>query len=104
MVYLWLPKTFWLSLTNALLGAAVVLCILVIVVGLLCGSAATLRKRRHYRAEMNHDWQELFGMPHPPAAPRPATSQPGILAHFCACVRRLVAPLKRWHTFQRHGL
>jgi hypothetical protein len=103
MVYLGLPKTFWLNLTNALLGAAVVLCILVIVVGLLCGSASALWKRRHYRAELNHDMQEIFGMPHPRAAPGPATSQPGILAHFCACVRRLVAPLKRWRPFQRHG-
>ena len=103
MVYLGLPKTFWLSLTNAALGAAVVLCILVIVVGLLCGSASTLWKRRHYRAEVNHDMQELFGMPHPHTAPRPATSQPGILAHFCACVRLVVASLKRWRPFQRHG-
>ncbi|MBZ5625773.1 MAG: hypothetical protein LAQ69_44845 [Acidobacteriia bacterium] len=103
MVHLWLPKTFWLSLTNALLGAAVVLCILVVVVGLLCGSVSILRKRRSYRAEMDHDMQELFGTPRPLAAHRPATGQPGILAHFCACVRLVVAPLKRWHPFQHHG-
>jgi predicted histidine transporter YuiF (NhaC family) len=103
MVYLWLPETFWLSLTNALLGAAVVLFILVIVVGLLCGSASALRKRRHYRAEMDHDLEEIFGDPHPQAAPTPATSQPGILAHVCACVGQIIAALKRWHAFHRHG-
>jgi hypothetical protein len=102
MVYLGLPKTFWLSLTNALLGAAVVLCILVIVVGLLCGSASALRKRRHYRAEMDHDMEEIFGEPHPRAASRPATGQPGMLAHFCGWVGLVVASLKRWRPFHRH--
>lgn len=103
MVYLVLPKTFWLSLTNALLGAAVVLCFLVIVVGLLCGSASALRKRRHYRAEMDHDLEVIFGEPLPQAAPRPATGQPGTLAHFCACAGLVVASLKRWRPFHRHG-
>lgn len=102
MVYLWLPRTFWLSLTNALLGAAVVLCILVVVLGLLCGSASILRKRRSYRAELDHDMRDLFPVPYPRATAGPAM-QPGILARFCACLRLAVAPLKRWHPFQRHG-
>jgi hypothetical protein len=98
MVYLWLPKTFWLSLTNALLGAALVLCILVVVIGLLCGSISAVRRRRHYRAELDHDLQVLFGTPPQQCAP----IQPGILAHLCACVKLVFAPLKRWRPFQRH--
>ena len=101
MPCLWLPKTFWLSLTNAVLGAAIVLCILVIVAGLLCGSISAVRRRRHYRTELDRDLEEIFGAPHPGSGPSPAAGRPGILAHFCACVRTVIAPLKRWRPFHR---
>jgi len=103
MVCLWLPKTFWLSLTNALLGAAILLCILVIVVGLLCGSVSAVRKRRHYRVELDQDLEVFFGVSHPRAAARPATSQTGILAHVRGCAGQIITPLKRWRAFHRRG-
>ena len=59
------PKTFWLTVTNIALGAFVVICFLVIAVGLLCEVLRRPRKRKSYRAELNHDMHEMFGFPHP---------------------------------------
>lgn len=114
MLLHWLPKTFWLSLTNVLLAVAVVLCFLVIAVGLLCDYAMGLKKRRSYRSELDHDLRELFGLPDPRMA-SPGTRHPrvevtgapdtgqGILVHFCACMRLAWAALKRWCSFHRGG-
>ena len=88
---LWLPQTFWISLTNILLGGAVILCILVIVLGLIGGSLRLLRKRRSYQAELDRDLEEIFGMPHPHPA---AASLSGILA-------AVVATFRRWRPFHR---
>ena len=64
MLDLGLPKTWWLVFTNIALGVVVVLCLLTVVVGLLYEVISRLRRRRLYRAELNHDMQELFGPPH----------------------------------------
>jgi hypothetical protein len=92
MVCLWLPETFWISLTNILLGGAVVLCILVIVLGLIGGSLRLLRKRRSYQAELDRDLEEIFGKPHlHPAA-----------VGLSRALASMVATLRRWNPFHRH--
>ena len=61
MICLWLPKTFWLTLTNMLLGAAVAVCLLLPVAGWLCRELCERVKRRSYKTELEHDMEEMFG-------------------------------------------
>jgi hypothetical protein len=91
VLHLWVPQTFWISLTNILLGGAVILCVLVIVLGLIGGSLRLLRKRRSYQAELDRDLEEIFGTPHPRPAP---VSLRGNLA-------AVIATQRRWHPFHR---
>ena len=86
------PNPFWLTLTNIALGAVLVLCVLVIVLGTLCETLSNSKKRRSYRAELNHDMQEMFAgtVPHvasvPAGRPRPTH---GLLEPLCRIWRRL---------------
>lgn len=64
MVCLWVLQSFWISLTNILLGGGVLLCILVMVLGLIGRSRQLLRERRSSRAELDRDLEEIFGKPH----------------------------------------
>ena len=57
------PDTFWLTLTNIVLGALVVLCVLIMVLGTLCETLEELRRRRSYGDELDHDMQEMFAAP-----------------------------------------
>jgi hypothetical protein len=54
------PKTFWLTVTNVLLGLAVVVLILGVVTGVLCDFVTTLRKRRSMVNEMDREIWRLF--------------------------------------------
>jgi hypothetical protein len=54
------PDTFWLTLTNIVLGALVILCVLVTALALLCEILSKQRKKRSYGAELNHDMHEMF--------------------------------------------
>ena len=47
------PRTFWLTVTNIVLGLAVVLLILGIVTGVLCEFIATLRRRHAMLGEID---------------------------------------------------
>jgi hypothetical protein len=62
------PDTFWLTLTNIVLGTLVVLCFLIIALGTLCETLSKLKKRRSYEAELNHDMQEMFAATRSPVA------------------------------------
>jgi hypothetical protein len=55
------PETFWLTLTNIVLGVAVVLCLLIMALGVCCKALAKLKKDRSYDAELNRDMEEMFG-------------------------------------------
>ena len=57
-------NTSWLTLTNILLGAAVVLCALIVAVGACCGVLSELKKRRSYEAELDRDMDAMFAL-HP---------------------------------------
>jgi len=54
------PKTFWLTVTNVLLGLAVVVLILGVVTGVLCDFVTTLRRRRSMVNEMDREIWRLF--------------------------------------------
>lgn len=54
------PDTFWLTLTNIVLGALVVLCFLVIALGTLCETLSKRKKQRSFESELDHDMQEMF--------------------------------------------
>ncbi len=82
-------NTSWLTLTNIVLGAMVVLCFLFVALGTLCETIAKARKRRSYEAELDSDLEEMFALDHPHAA-----AHIGALHRFmeaaCAVWRRLV--------------
>ncbi len=59
------PNTFWLSVANIVLGAAVLLCVLAVAVGAVCAVSLRVLHRRRYRAELNHDMAEMFGSHQP---------------------------------------
>ena len=54
------PRTFWLTVTNVVLGLAVVLLILGVVAGVLCDFVATLRRRHSMVHEMDRELWRLF--------------------------------------------
>jgi len=54
------PDTFWLTLTNIVLGILVVLSFLAIALETLCEALSNLRKRRAFDAELKHDMEEMF--------------------------------------------
>jgi len=54
------PRTFWLTVTNIALGAAVVLLILGIATGALCETVARWRQRRRLVEELDRDMHRLF--------------------------------------------
>jgi hypothetical protein len=56
------PRTFWLVVTNIVLGAAVVLIILGLATGVLGELVVKLRKRHSAWAELDRDMQRMFGV------------------------------------------
>ena len=54
------PRTFWLTVTNLVLGAAVILLILVVATGILCEAVANWRKRHALWREMDKEMRHLF--------------------------------------------
>ena len=60
--------TFWLTLTNIVLGTLVALCVVIIALVSLCQVLSTWRKRRSSDAELDHDMREMFAPPHTPVA------------------------------------
>jgi len=63
-------NTSWLTLTNILLGVAVVLCAVIAALGACYGVLSSLKKRKSYEAELDHDMDEMFP-PHSPAETSP---------------------------------
>jgi len=55
------PRTFWLIVTNVILGLAVVLAVLGVVTGTLCELVAHWKKRRDVGAELDRDMRHFFG-------------------------------------------
>ena len=55
------PRTFWLTVTNIVLGAAVVALILGVLTGALCEFVLKLKKRHAALAELDRDMQRMFG-------------------------------------------
>jgi hypothetical protein len=58
------PKTFWLTVTNILLGAAVVGLTLAVATGVLCEFVARLKKRHNTSRELDRDMREMFQTGH----------------------------------------
>ena len=90
--------SFWLTLTNIVLGAVVVLCVLMVALGGLCETLSNLKKRRSYTAELNHDMHEIFPGTVPPAAAlhnEGGKSTHRLLEAVCRTWRRLVHPSPR---------
>jgi len=54
------PRTFWLVLTNVALGAALVVLIGIAAGGILCEFISRLRKRNHWRKQIDRDIQRWF--------------------------------------------
>jgi len=63
------PDTFWLTLTNIVVGAVVLLFFVIIGLGALCGALSELRKRRLADAELTRDMHEMFAPTHLPVTP-----------------------------------
>jgi hypothetical protein len=55
------PRTFWLTVMNIMLGAAVVLCVLATAVFLFCQLLSKSIGRSSIDAELNRDMQRMFG-------------------------------------------
>jgi len=58
------PRTFWLIVTNIILGAAVLLAVIGVLTGTLCEFVARWRKRRNMDAELDRDVRNFFGVTH----------------------------------------
>lgn len=58
------PKTFWLTVTNIILGVAVVGVLLAVATGVLCEFIAKIKKRHSIGAELDRDMRAFFGGPH----------------------------------------
>ena len=56
------PRTFWLTVTNIVLGAAVVVLMLGVLTGALCEFVVKLKKRHAAWAELDRDMQRMFGV------------------------------------------
>jgi len=56
-----LSETRWLNLTNFLLGAFVLVCLVLIAVVTLCDVIATARHRRALEEEVSRDMENMFG-------------------------------------------
>ena len=54
------PRTFWLVVTNIVLGAAVVLVIFGLVTGVVCEFARKLSKRHAVWHELDEDMRRMF--------------------------------------------
>ena len=54
------PRTFWLTVTNIVLGVTVVVLLAGIVTGVLCDVVARLRKRRKLSHELDDDMRHMF--------------------------------------------
>jgi len=86
-------ETFWLTLTNILLGAALIVCVLILVLGDICDALSAVRKRRSYRVELNHDMREIFAAtPARVATLGDGSAKPAhrLLEALCRICRRLV--------------
>jgi hypothetical protein len=59
------PRTFWLTVTNIALGAALLLLILGLVTGVLCEFIAKLRRRHAAERELDREMRHWFGESHP---------------------------------------
>jgi hypothetical protein len=57
------PRTFWLVVTNVVLGAAVMIFILGVLTGALCEFVVKLKKRHAAWAELDRDMKRMFGVP-----------------------------------------
>ncbi len=54
------PRTFWLTVTNIILGLAVVVLIVGILTGTLCDLIADMRRRHAVWRELDQDMRRLF--------------------------------------------
>jgi uncharacterized membrane protein len=54
------PKTFWLTVTNIILGVLVLLLLWGIVAGTICDLVARFRKRRAAMREMDREMKDYF--------------------------------------------
>lgn len=55
------PNTSWLTITNIVLGAVVLLMLLLTVAGVIWEQIARVRRRRSIEEELNHDMKQFFG-------------------------------------------
>jgi hypothetical protein len=56
------PRTFWLIVTNIILGIAVLLAVIGVLTGTLCELMADWKKRRNIGAELDRDLRNVFGV------------------------------------------
>ena len=68
------PDTFWLTLTNIVLGALVGVCFLLVLLKVFCEGVTRLKKRHSTNSELDHDMHEMFAAAHPAATVRHAES------------------------------
>lgn len=57
------PRTFWLTITNIVLGGLVIALVVGIATGTLCEIVAKLRRRHSMENELERDMRRLFGSP-----------------------------------------
>jgi multisubunit Na+/H+ antiporter MnhC subunit len=54
------PRTFWLIVTNIVLGLAVVVLVLGVLTGVVCEFAARLSRRHTMSDELDEDMRRMF--------------------------------------------
>jgi len=59
------PRTIILTVTNIVLGVAVVLLVLGVITGSLCDVVSQWKKRRFISSELDRDMRELLAAPPP---------------------------------------
>ena len=56
-----LPRTFWLTVTNIVLGLACVTLLVLVASGVLCDYVGRWRRRHNADSELDRDMIEFFG-------------------------------------------
>jgi len=80
-------STFWLTLTNIVLGILVVICVLMVALQALCETLSKLKRRRSYGVELNHDMREMFARDRPSVAARSVDAHSDALKQLEALCR-----------------
>ncbi len=93
------PRTFWLVLTNVLLGLGTLVCLIGTVVAAVCGIVEVRKKRRARIGVMDREYHQVFepqaSRPAPPGFAYIDASFESRFSHLCSCLQRFRSAFTR---------